>query len=83
MVVLIWKICCPDCFIIEKQLRESLDIPIFHDDQWNGYNYRLVINALDLSNKKPGDVKIVINGAGASALACANLFKSIGIKNKI
>ncbi len=77
-------IAAPDCFIIEKQLRESLDIPIFHDDQHGTaiITSAALINALDLSNKKPGDVRIVINGAGASALACANLFKSIGIKTK-
>ena len=77
-------IAAPDCFIIEKQLRESLDIPIFHDDQHGTaiITSAALINALDLSNKKPGDVKVVINGAGASALACANLFKSIGIKTK-
>ena len=75
-------IAAPDCFIIEKKLRESLDIPIFHDDQHGTaiITSAALINALDLSNKKPSDVKIVINGAGASALACANLFKSIGIK---
>ncbi len=77
-------IAAPDCFVIEKKLRESLDIPIFHDDQHGTaiITSAALINALDLSNKKPGDVKIVINGAGASALACANLFKSIGIKTK-
>ena len=77
-------IAAPDCFVIEKKLKESLDIPIFHDDQHGTaiITSAALINALDLSNKKPGDVKIVINGAGASALACANLFKSIGIKTK-
>ena len=75
-------IAAPDCFIIEKKLRESLDIPIFHDDQHGTaiITSAALINALDLSNKKPTEVKVVINGAGASALACANLFKSIGIK---
>ena len=75
-------IAAPDCFVIEKKLKESLDIPIFHDDQHGTaiITSAALINALDLSNKKPSDVKIVINGAGASALACANLFKSIGIK---
>ena len=75
-------IAAPDCFIIEKKLKEGLDIPIFHDDQHGTaiITSAALINALDLSNKKPSDVKIVINGAGASALACANLFKSIGIK---
>ena len=77
-------IAAPDCFIIEKKLRENLDIPIFHDDQHGTaiITSAALINALDLSNKKPNDVKIVINGAGASALACANLFQRIGIKTK-
>ena len=77
-------IAAPDCFIIERKLKESLDIPIFHDDQHGTaiITSAALINALDLSNKKPSNVKIVINGAGASALACANLFKSIGIKTE-
>ena len=77
-------IAAPDCFIIERKLRETLDIPIFHDDQHGTaiITSAALINALDISKKKPGDVKIVINGAGASALACANLFKSIGIKTQ-
>ena len=77
-------IAAPDCFIIERKLRDSLDIPIFHDDQHGTaiITSAALINALDISNKKPSEVKIVINGAGASALACANLFKSIGIKTQ-
>ena len=77
-------IAAPDCFIIERKLRDTLDIPIFHDDQHGTaiITSAALINALDISNKKPGEVKIVVNGAGASALACANLFKSIGIKTQ-
>jgi malate dehydrogenase (oxaloacetate-decarboxylating)(NADP+) len=77
-------IAAPDCFIIERKLRETLDIPIFHDDQHGTaiITSAALINALDISKKKAGEVKIVINGAGASALACANLFKSIGIKTQ-
>ncbi len=77
-------IAAPDCFIIERKLRDTLDIPIFHDDQHGTaiITSAALINALDISKKKPGEVKIVINGAGASALACANLFKSIGIKTQ-
>jgi len=77
-------IAAPDCFIIEKKLRDTLDIPIFHDDQHGTaiITSAALINALDISNKKSGEVKVVVNGAGASALACANLFKSIGIKTK-
>ena len=77
-------IAAPDCFIIERKLRDTLDIPIFHDDQHGTaiITSAALINALDISNKKPGEVKVVVNGAGASALACANLFKSIGIKTQ-
>ncbi len=77
-------IAAPDCFIIERKLRETLDIPIFHDDQHGTaiITSAALINALDISGKKPGEVKVVINGAGASALACANLFKNIGIKTQ-
>ena len=77
-------IAAPDCFIIERKLRETLDIPIFHDDQHGTaiITSAALINALDISGKKAGDVKVVINGAGASALACANLFKNIGIKKQ-
>ena len=77
-------IAAPDCFIIEQKLKELLDIPIFHDDQHGTaiITTAALINALDISNKKIGNVKIVINGAGASAQACANLFKSSGVKNK-
>ena len=77
-------IAAPDCFVIEKRLRETLGIPIFHDDQHGTaiITSAALINALNISNKKAGEVKVVINGAGASALACANLFKSIGIKTQ-
>ena len=75
-------IAAPDCFIIEQKLKEILDIPIFHDDQHGTAIITLaaLINALDVSNKKIEDVKVVINGAGASAQACTNLFKSSGVK---
>jgi len=77
-------IAAPDCFIIERKLRDTLDIPIFHDDQHGTaiITSAALINALDISNKKPSEAKVVVNGAGASALACANLFKSIGIKTQ-
>ncbi len=77
-------IAAPDCFIIEQKLKELLDIPIFHDDQHGTaiITTAALINALDISNKKIDKVKIVVNGAGASAQACANLFKSSGVKNE-
>ncbi len=76
-------IAAPDCFIIEQKLKKILDIPIFHDDQHGTAIITLaaLINALDVSGKKIEDVKVVINGAGASAQACTNLFKSSGVKN--
>ena len=75
-------IAAPDCFIIEQKLKELLDIPIFHDDQHGTaiITTAALINALDISKKKIDKVKVVINGAGASAQACANLFKSTGVK---
>ena len=77
-------IAAPDCFIIEQKLKELLDIPIFHDDQHGTaiITTAALINALDISKKKIDEVKIVVNGAGASAQACANLFKSSGVKNE-
>ena len=77
-------IAAPDCFIIEQKLKETLDIPIFHDDQHGTaiITTAALINALDISKKKIDKVKIVVNGAGASAQACANLFKSTGVKSE-
>ena len=77
-------IAAPDCFIIEQKLKELLDIPIFHDDQHGTaiITTAALINALDISKKKIEEVKIVVNGAGASAQACANLFKSSGVKSE-
>jgi malate dehydrogenase (oxaloacetate-decarboxylating)(NADP+) len=77
-------IAAPDCFIIEQKLKELLDIPVFHDDQHGTaiITTAALINALDISKKKIGEVKVVVNGAGASAIACTNLFKSSGVKNE-
>ena len=77
-------IAAPDCFIIEQKLKELLDIPIFHDDQHGTaiITTAALINALHISKKEIGNVKVVINGAGASAQACANLFKSTGVRSE-
>ena len=77
-------IAAPDCFIIEQKLREVLNIPIFHDDQHGTAIITLaaLINALDICKKKIEKVKVVINGAGASAQACTNLFMSSGVKKE-
>ena len=77
-------IAAPDCFLIEDKLKEILDIPVFHDDQHGTaiITTAALINALDISKKKIDKIKIVVNGAGASAMACTNLFKKSGVPQK-
>ena len=77
-------IAAPDCFIIEEKLKEILDIPIFHDDQHGTaiITTAALINALNITKKSIDKIKIVINGAGASAMACSNLFKKSGVPHK-
>ena len=71
----------PDCFIIEDRLRELMDIPVFHDDQHGTAIIAAagLINALDLTGRSLKDIKMVINGAGAAAIACVELIKSMGL----
>ncbi len=77
-------IAAPDCFVIEEKLKEILDIPVFHDDQHGTaiITTAALINALDISKKTIDKIKIVVNGAGASAMACTNLFKKSGVPQK-
>ncbi len=77
-------IAAPECFIIEEKLKEILDIPVFHDDQHGTaiITTAALINALDITKKSIKKIKVVVNGAGASAMACANLFKKTGIPQK-
>jgi malate dehydrogenase (oxaloacetate-decarboxylating)(NADP+) len=77
-------IAAPDCFIIEDKLKEILDIPVFHDDQHGTaiITTAALINALDISGKSIKEIKVVVNGAGASAMACTNLFKNSGVPQK-
>ena len=72
----------PECFEIEEKLKEALDIPIMHDDQHGTaiISGAALINALELVGKKIEDVRIVVNGAGASATACSNLYIRLGAK---
>ena len=74
-------IAAPDCFIIEEKLKELLDIPVFHDDQHGTaiITTAALINALNVNGKSIKEIKVVVNGAGASAMACANLFKNSGV----
>jgi len=76
-------IAAPDCFIIEDKLKKLLDIPVFHDDQHGTaiITSAALFNALDISKKSIKKIKIVVNGAGASAIACTNLFKNSGVPN--
>mgnify|MGYP001298161435 FL=1 len=77
-------IAAPDCFIIEEKLKKILDIPVFHDDQHGTaiIATAALINALDISKKSIQNIKVVVNGAGASAIACTNLLKKTGVPSK-
>src|SRR4051812_23406166 len=74
----------PDCFIIEQRLREIMDIPVFHDDQHGTAIIAAagLINALHLTGRTIDDIKMVVNGAGAAAIACVELFKSMGLPHE-
>ncbi len=74
----------PECFEIERRLKEELDIPIMHDDQHGTAIITTagLINALELVEKDIDKVKIVVNGAGASAVSCAKLYVSLGAKKE-
>jgi malate dehydrogenase (oxaloacetate-decarboxylating)(NADP+) len=71
----------PECFVIEQALRERLDIPVFHDDQHGTAVIAAagLINALHLTGRDLRNIKLVVNGAGAAAIACAELCKSMGV----
>jgi malate dehydrogenase (oxaloacetate-decarboxylating)(NADP+) len=74
-------ITAPDCFIIEQRLQELLDIPVFHDDQHGTAIIATagLINALHLTDRRLTEVRMVINGAGAAGIACAELVKAMGL----
>jgi malate dehydrogenase (oxaloacetate-decarboxylating)(NADP+) len=74
----------PECFEIETRLKAELDIPVFHDDQHGTaiISAAGLLNALELVDKKIDQLKIVVNGAGASAISCAKLYVSLGVKPK-
>ena len=71
----------PDCFIIEERLRELLDIPVFHDDQHGTAIIAAagLINACDITGRNIKDITMVVNGAGAAGIACAELFTTMGV----
>jgi len=72
----------PECFEIETRLKEELDIPVFHDDQHGTaiISAAGLLNALELVDKKIDQLKVVVNGAGASAISCAKLYIALGVK---
>ncbi len=73
----------PNCFIIEAALKERMNIPVFHDDQHGTAIITAagLINACHLTGRKLSDVKVVVNGAGAAAIACTELIKAMGVKH--
>ena len=72
----------PECFEIEERLIETMDIPVFHDDQHGTaiISAAAFLNALEITKKKIGDVKVVFSGAGAAGIACAKLYLDLGVK---
>lgn len=74
----------PECFIIEDRLKKELDIPVMHDDQHGTaiISSAGLLNALLVANKKIDEVKIVVNGAGASAISCTKLYMTLGAKKE-
>src|SRR3954470_10110116 len=74
----------PECFYIEKKLRERMKIPVFHDDQHGTaiITAAALLNGLELVGKKIGEVKVAASGAGAAAIACLDVFVGLGIAPK-
>lgn len=73
----------PECFIIETTLKERMNIPVFHDDQHGTAIIAAagLINALHLTERHVADIKLVVNGAGAAAIACTELMKALGVRH--
>ncbi len=74
----------PECFEIEETLKREMKIPVFHDDQHGTaiVSGAALINACFVTNRKLSDIRLVVNGAGASAVACSNIFISLGVKRE-
>ncbi len=75
-------IAAPDCFVIEQALKERMNIPVFHDDQHGTAIITAagLINACHLTGRTLGSVRVVVNGAGAAAIACTELIKAMGVR---
>jgi malate dehydrogenase (oxaloacetate-decarboxylating)(NADP+) len=74
----------PECFEIEERLKQSCDVPVFHDDQHGTaiISGAALVNALEVAGKKIEDVKVVFSGAGAAGIACATFYISLGVKQE-
>ena len=74
----------PECFEIERRLKEELDIPVMHDDQHGTaiISAAGLLNALEVNGKNIEDVKVVVNGAGAAAISCTKLYIALGVKKE-
>lgn len=74
----------PECFEIERRLKEELDIPVMHDDQHGTaiISAAGLLNALEINGKKIDSIRVVVNGAGAAAISCARLYKALGVKKE-
>jgi malate dehydrogenase (oxaloacetate-decarboxylating)(NADP+) len=77
-------IAAPECFEIEERLKASMNIPVFHDDQHGTaiISAAALVNALEVARKKIGEVRMVISGAGAAAMACLRLYIKLGLKKE-
>ncbi len=74
----------PECFIVEERLKKEMQIPVFHDDQHGTaiISGAALLNALELAGKKIDKVRVVVSGAGASAIACTKFYVSLGVKRE-
>lgn len=74
----------PECFEIEEELKKIMNIPVFHDDQHGTaiISGAALLNALEISGKKIDEIKVVFSGAGASGIACAKFYETLGVKHK-
>lgn len=74
----------PECFTVEKRLKEECDIPVMHDDQHGTaiISGAGLLNALQIQGKKIGDIRLVVNGAGAAAISCTRLYVALGVNSK-
>ncbi|WP_306461876.1 malic enzyme-like NAD(P)-binding protein, partial [Klebsiella pneumoniae] len=72
----------PECFYIEQKLRERMNIPVFHDDQHGTaiISTAAILNGLRVVEKNLSDVRMVVSGAGAAAIACMNLLVALGMQ---